>query len=133
MKRSIKVLALLIVSVLALVAFAGCGGLPKTPNDAKANLEKKGYEVMVADAEDLGYIAAMFGLEEGDLTGAVMAVKESTKDEVSILYCKNEAVADKLWNDSNFMTAFPVPDKGMRKQVNNILCVGTKQGVKDAG
>lgn len=126
MKKTIKIVALLLVATLTLMALAACGLSPKSAQKA---LEKKGYTVTLSDIDP--DVIKLFGLEEGDITASLFATKGEGTDKVhvTIVFCKNLDVARELWDNKPFKEATKGDNRG---RVNAIIWYGMEQGWNDA-
>lgn len=126
MKKTFKILALLLVATLALTALAACGLSPKSAQKA---LEEKGYKVTSTDID--ADALKLFDLEEGDITASLFATKGEGAEEVhvSIIFCKNLDVARELYANKNFQE---VSKGSSRGRVNAIIWYGMEQGWDDA-
>lgn len=100
MKKTIKLLALSLVTLIIALACVGCAP-NKDPNKAKGNLESAGYTVVKAeDAISLTVIEAVLGCNRGDLVASVTAVKANDDDSsefIQILYFKDDGAAKACW------------------------------------
>ena len=137
MKKTLKVLSLVLVAALSMVLLVACD-ISSKPETVQKKLEGKGYEVEITkDAEDLAGIAEMYGLEEGDITAMLMAGKYDEEDEdndgeyISVIFFKNSATAKKF-TDSDLYKQMHAPNGGEKGRAGSVVYVGTAQAVKDA-
>lgn len=131
MKKTVKILALLLVATLTLAALVACG--PSTnPEKTKKVLEEKGYTVTVTtDQEEFASAYKVYGLENGDIKASMYATNgKEAPDEVhvNIIYCKSASVARKLWNNSTFINTL----QGSRGIDGSIIWHGMSQGWDDS-
>lgn len=109
MKKLAKIFAVVLVCALAVTALVACGGpVPNTNyEEAKANLEKKeGYSVVMAAKEgDEGaedtfamMVSEIDGAKAEDVEAVLSASNSTTGDAVSIIWCKNADLANKLYD-----------------------------------
>lgn len=131
MKKTIKIVALLLVATLALAALVACG--PSTdPEKTKKVLEEKGYKVTIEkDQEEFAYVYEFFGLKDGDVKASLYATNEKADAEekhLTIIYCKDSSVAKKLWENNDFSKVL----QGSRGRYNSIIWVGMSDVWDDA-
>ena len=129
MKKTIKILALALVAVLAVAMLVACGPA-SNPDKAEKALEGNGYAVAkVTSALILDPQAIAAGLEKGDIVATITA---SNKDGemISITYFKSSSVASKYWKEHK--DEVPDDDKVVVKKSGKMIYFGTKQAIKDA-
>ena len=131
MKKVLKVLSLALVAALSMMVLASCG-LSTNPEKTKKTLEKNGYEVGLAEADDIAEFLELFEMGDGDIKAVLSAVKTETGDRITILYCKNADAAKKLNDNGVFRTMFLPPSGGEKGREGSLLYVGSKQAIKDA-
>ncbi|MCM1289565.1 MAG: hypothetical protein NC132_02800 [Corallococcus sp.] len=110
MKKLAKIFAVVMVCALAVTALVACAPTPNTNYDeAKANLEKKeGYTVSMsakegdtgADAIFASMVSEIEGAKAEDVEAVIMATNAKTGDGVSIIWCKNADLANKLYDSA---------------------------------
>ena len=158
MKKKVKNFILVLITILSLTLLVACGGGGSTtdsekpdggavvdqdevyngpntdPKKAKATLEKNGYEVELIDNEEaFAYMTIKFELEDGDLKAYLEAYNYETGDFINMFYCKNESVANALWdNDIVKAEREDLDDGQIYQKFGSIICFGTEQAVKDA-
>lgn len=131
MKKTIKILALLLLATLTLTALVACG--PSTnPEKTKKVLEEKGYTVTIeTNQEEFAEAYKVYGLENGDIKASLYATNGKADAEevhVSIIYCKSASVARTLWNNDVFNKVL----QGSRGIVGSIIWYGMSQGWDDS-
>ncbi len=130
-----KIIALVLVAVLAVCTLASCGAKPNSdPEAAKLALQNAGYFVeqsrIIMDADYF--------------EGIVQAYRASgsrgvSNIELTICYFESNDAATKAWNNEevkNFIKVEEsgtwIPDTFVAKKVGNIIYFGDKEMVKDA-
>ena len=116
-----------IVAVVALVAVLGICLVACNSNTVGDKLEKKGYTVSKLNEDSTGTVAkAIYNTmkSNSDFKEGVSAAKDS--DYVIVLWFETKDAATKVANDKLITLTNTV------KQVENVVYIGTEQGVKDA-
>ena len=90
MKKTIKVIALAMVALMLMLALVSCGAKPNAdPDKAVEALKANGYNATKSSGDE----------DEG-ITATVVAYSADMKQNVSIAYCKDEASAEKQYEDA---------------------------------
>ncbi len=97
MKKTIRLIALSMVLVMAVLAFASCGAPNSDPDKAKKALEEEGYSVLIIDSEAaLATYKALYG---GELKAVLTATKGILSgNALTILYYGSSADADAAYD-----------------------------------
>ena len=124
MKKALKLIALSMVLVMAVLALAACG--PNSdPEKAKAALEDKGYEVLLIDE----------GLT-GGLEATLSAFNEDSEDGIYIYYFESADDANDAYDDiEKLFELAKEADEDLElelKKSGKMVYYGTKQAIKDA-
>ena len=130
-----KIIALVLVIVLAVCTFASCGATPNSdPEAAKLALENAGYRVeqsrVIMDADYFEGVVQAY---------RARGSRGVSNIELTICYFESAEAATKAWNNEevkNFLRveedATWIPDTFIAKKVGNIIFFGDKEMVKDA-
>lgn len=97
MKKTLRLIALSLVLVMAVLALASCGAPNSDPDKAKKALEEEGYTVILIDSEAaLATYKALYG---GDLEAVLTATKGLLSgNALTILYYGSSADADAAYD-----------------------------------
>lgn len=132
MKKAIRILALSIVLVTLVAAFASCGGPAKDPADALAALQKNEY-VAAEDKFIIPGALKILGADAKTVVSGTKITKEST-EHITIVYFEDKDAANDAWetvekyaeqnkkNDSDWVV----------KKSGAMIYFGTAAGVKAA-
>ncbi len=137
MKKTVRIVALVTLVVVAMMALVACA----TPNDnyadAREALEEKDYKVTVADSDIALSIYKLGNLD--DLKTVVYAVKSGDEDKdeddqyITIYYFESEVDAEDGVKVLEEKHKKDIDDKKVVVgQKGKIAWVGTKQAVKDS-
>ncbi len=132
-KTFVKLIALAIVAVMACAAFVSCGlllGPNADPEKAEEALEKKDYNVLVADDEISLKLYALGGIE--NLECVITAVSEEDDDDaIVIYYFKDKEAADAAWEEMEDMIEEAKEDEEdlIVKKSGKMIYMGTKAAV----
>ena len=130
-----KIIALVLVIVLAVCSLASCSATPNSdPEAAKLALENAGWKV-----NSLKYV-----LDKNAYVGFIDAFesvgnKGVNNVEMTFVYFESEEAATNAWNSPDVQNYIKVskdcsyiPDSFVSKQVGNIIYYGYKDMAKDA-
>ncbi len=100
MKKFTKILALVMVTLVASLALVACGP-NKDSAKATQNLKDNGYTAVCAtDAISLTVVEGILGCDRGSITAMVSGTKANeggSADTITILYFKDKATANSVW------------------------------------
>lgn len=133
MKKFLKSLVAVMLVCLMAVSFTSCG-ISDDPAKVKANLEKEGYKVLLADdAISTGVIAEAYGLKAGDIVASLTATNGD--ETISIVFCGNgdaaKTVKDKMQEQIDKMDEEDKKDLKWGKS-GKAVYMGTAAAVKAA-
>jgi len=94
MKKIISMVLVVVMLVCSVATLVACG-VPSDYNDAKANLEEKGYEVEVITL-DAAIKAALIVYGAADVKVETMVIGLKDEEAINLVYCENKDEADKL-------------------------------------
>ena len=132
MKKTIRLIALSVLLVMAVLAFASCATPNADPDKAVAALEKAGYDAAVIDSGTLYNVYKAFG---GKLEAIVSGSKGLLSgDGITILYYETaddakdafEAVEEYAKNQAEKESDYEI------KQSGKMIWIGHKDAVKAA-
>lgn len=93
MKKIISMALVVIMLVCSAVTLVACG-IPADYNDAKANLEEKGYDVEVETTDiAINLVLTFMGIDNAKADAVLNAEKDD--DGVMLIYCEDEETAEK--------------------------------------
>lgn len=137
MKKTVKILALALVAVMAVAMLVACGPASNPDKAAKA-LEKNGYTVTKITNESkagemtLNTQAKFMGLEDGDIVATVSAMNED-KEFITITYFASSSAAKKAWDKSQEAKGDDEEDSEIvTKLSGKMIYAGTKKAIKAA-
>ena len=133
MKKSFKFLALSLVLVTLVAAFASCGAPAKNPDDAKAALEDNGYAVLQSDL--LASALALAGIKDVDSIVSGSATIDDKFETVTILYFKDKDAANEAWENAQKYANDKKEDKAENwvvKKSGAMIYFGTPNAIKAA-
>ena len=133
MKKSFKFLALSLVLVTLVAAFASCGAPAKNPDDAKAALEDNGYAVLQSDL--LASALALTGIKDVDSIVSGSATIDDKFETVTILYFKDKDAANEAWENAQKYANDKKEDKAENwvvKKSGAMIYFGTPNAIKAA-
>ena len=128
MKKSIRLIALALVTVMACLALVSCGGPNADPEKAKDALKDAGYTVVLNDGDGLiGGALLPDGVE-----AQLVAYKDG--EYIAISYYDDTDALNDAWDEAQDEA------KELEEEYEDLVCkksgkmiyVGTKQAVKDA-
>jgi hypothetical protein len=128
MKKSIRLIALALVTVMACLALVSCGGPNSDPEKAKDALKDAGYTVVLNDGDGLiGGALLPDGVE-----AQLVAYKDG--EYIAISYYDDTDALNDAWDEAQDEA------KELEEEYEDLVCkksgkmiyVGTKQAVKDA-
>ena len=139
MKKAIKLIALSLVLVMAVLALASCAAPNADPAKAKENLEKNGYTVQKLDGKVSTY--AISKIVGEDVACAVTAEKIDEENEsieiLCILYFEDAEDANDAWEKAQ-QYADEAKDEDLKDsdwvvdKSGKMIWFGTKNAVKAA-
>ncbi|MBQ7347139.1 MAG: hypothetical protein IJW55_04205 [Clostridia bacterium] len=133
MKKALRILALSIVLVTLVAAFASCGGPAKDPDDALAALKENDY----AAAEDKVLIPlALKALGVDDIDSVVSGTKtaDGKVEHITIVYFEDKDAANEAWETVEKYAEDNKEDDSdwVVKKSGAMIYYGTSAGVKAA-
>ena len=134
MKKTLRLVALSLVLVTLVAAFASCGGPAKNPDDAKAALKENGYTVVESELLLTGALS-LAGIKDVDSVVSGSAVIEEKFESVTILYCEKKDAAHEAWENAQKYANDEKSDKAENwvvKKSGAMIYFGTPNGVKAA-
>jgi len=134
MKKAIRLLALSLVLVTLVAAFASCGGPAKNPDDAKAALEENGYVAVKSEAIAVIGLSA-FGIKDVDAVVSGSATIDDKFESVTILYFEDKDAANEAWENAQKYADDEKDDKAENwvvKKSGAMIYFGTPNAVKAA-
>lgn len=134
MKKAIRLLALSLVLVTLVAAFASCGGPAKNPDDAKAALEENGYVAVKSEAIAVIGLSA-FGIKDVDAVVSGSATIDDKFETVTILYFEDKDAANEAWENAQKYADDEKDDKAENwvvKKSGAMIYFGTPNAVKAA-
>ncbi len=144
MKKIFRVMIAAMLMAVMAVSLCSCG-IPSDPEKAKANLEKNGYamDTTLSTVAVTGIFTAKYGVDFfGNIDKVIFAVdKETGKENVLIIYCKDAESAKKVNGDIKELYG-KIKEAAKENDENadvksgksgNVVYIGTSAGVKAAG
>ncbi len=152
MKKTYKILTVMLVAILSVLSLVACGP-SSDPAKALDALKSHGYEagarIAANSEEDKAYLddmAVANGLEAGDIVADLEAGKKvysesenkNSDDFIEIIYFKNDSIAKKYWNMKQENIDYGIElnrKEGIKliaKRQGSMIYIGTAQAVKDA-
>lgn len=134
MKKTLRLVALSLVLVTLVAAFASCGGPAKNPDDAKAALEKNDYVVFKSDVA-LTTALAVAGVKNVDSVISASATIDDKFETVTILYFKDKNAANEAWENAQKYADDEKDDKAedwVCKKSGAMIYFGTPNAIKAA-
>ena len=133
MKKTIKILSLALVAVMAVAMLVACGPASDYKKAEKALKDNKYAVVTVDNKLALGVTTALIGAESGDIVATVVGTNGD--EVVNIWYFKDSSTAKKYWDKAKEYGENQKKDKDsdwVVKKSGKMIYFGTKQAVKDA-
>ena len=137
MKKFARVMAVMMVAVIALAVLVSCG--PNSdPDKAKDALKNNGYVTTIAkDAITLGITEALLGCERGDIVAIVTGTTtdaDKNVQTVTIYYFKDGAVANKVYDKAKVESDKESKDKSswVFAKSGAMIYYGTSAAIKAA-
>ncbi len=139
MKKAMKLIALSLVLVLAVLALASCAAPNADPSKAKEALEDNGYSVQKLDGKiSTAAISAILG-EEVDcvLTAQKLDKEEESLEVLCVLYFEEAGDADDAWEKAQDYAKDAKDDEvedseWVVEKSGKMIWFGTKNAVKAA-
>lgn len=144
MKKIFRVMIAAMLMAVMAVSLCSCG-IPSDPEKAKANLEKNGYamDATVSTVTVKTVFTTKYGLSFLDKVDTVIFAvdKETGKENVLIIYCKDAESAKKVNGDIKELYG-KIKEAAKENDGNadvksgksgNVVYIGTSAGVKAAG
>ena len=141
MKKVARLLVSAMLLVVMAVSLCSCG-IPSDPEKAKSNLKDKGYysEDSISTLAVKTYVLAKYHSTDG-IDTVIFAISDDGKDNVLIIYCKDDDTVKNLNNDikeiykSVCEQAKANDDEADIKsgKSGKVVYIGTSAGVKAAG
>ena len=139
MKKAIKLIALSLVLVMAVLALASCAAPNADPDKAKAALEDNGYSVQKLSGKiSTAAISAIIGEEVDCVLTAQKVDKEAeTFDALCVLYFEEAGDADDAWEKAQDYAEDAKEDDvedsdWVVEKSGKMIWFGTKNAVKAA-
>lgn len=134
MKKALKIVALALVLVTMVAAFASCGGPAKDPEDALAALKENDYKAAEDTLVTPGLLAAV-GVKDVKSVVSGSAVIDEKFETVTILYFEDKDAANEAWEDAQKYADEKKDDKAedwVVKKSGAMIYFGTPNAVKAA-
>ncbi len=134
MKKALRLVALSLVLVTLVAAFASCGGPAKDPDDALAALKENEYKAGKSEAIAVGALA-LFGIKDVDAVVSGSATIDDKFETVTILYFKDKDAANEAWENAQKYADDEKDDKAENwvcKKSGAMIYFGTPNAVKAA-
>ncbi len=134
MKKAIRLLALSLVLVTLVAAFASCGGPAKNPDDAEAALKENGYVVVKSDLL-VTTALSVAGVKDVDSVVSGSATIDDKFETVTILYFEDKDAANEAWENAQKYANDKKDDKAENwvvKKSGAMIYFGTPNAVKAA-
>ena len=134
MKKAIRLLALSLVLVTLVAAFASCGGPAKDPDDALAALKENDYVAVKSDLLVTTALSAA-GVKDVDSVVSGSATIDDKFETVTILYFKDKDAANEAWENAQKYANDKKDDKAENwvvKKSGAMIYFGTPNAVKAA-
>ncbi len=133
MKKTIRLIALSLVLVIAMMALASCGKPNADPAKAKAALEEAGYTAtLINSGFTLTGASAVYG---GNVKAVVTGVKLADKEAVQIIYYNDADSANSAFENVKEYAEKQNNDEDSKieiKKSGNMIWFGTKEAIKAA-
>ncbi len=143
MKKVARLLVSAMLLVVMAVSLCSCG-IPSDPEKAKSNLTSKEYAV--EDGVSAAAIKAVFTFKYGidfydKIESVIFAVSKDGKDNVLIIYCKDDEAAKRVNGDIKELyksVCDAAKENGNEADAKSgksgkVVYIGTSAGVKAAG
>lgn len=134
MKKALKIVALALVLVTMVAAFASCGGPAKDPDDAEAALKENDYVVLKSDHLATGALA-LAGVKDVESVVSGSATIDDKFETVTILYFEDKDAANEAWENAKKYADDNKDDKAedwVVKKSGAMIYFGTPNAVKAA-
>lgn len=138
MKKFTKVLALVLVTVVAALSMVACAP-NSNPEKAEKALKDEGYvTIRLSDALTLTATELALGCSRGDIVAVVSGTKknEDKIDTVSIIYFKDSSAAKSAWDKAKAYledeTEKETESDVVVEKSGKMIYGGTKAGIKAA-
>lgn len=133
MKKALRIVALALVLVTMVAAFASCGGPAKDPDDAIAALKDNGYTA----GEDKIVIPLALTAHGVDTKSVVSGtrIEDGKTDHITIIYFDDKDAANEAWEKVEEYANKQNKDEDsdwVVKKSGAMIYYGTSAGVKDA-
>ena len=134
MKKAFRLLALSLVLVTLVAAFASCGTPAKNPDDAEAALKENGYVVVKSDLL-VTTALSVAGVKDVDSVVSGSATIDEKLETVTILYFKDKDAANEAWENAQKYANDKKEDKAENwvvKKSGAMIYFGTPNAIKAA-
>ncbi len=129
MKKTLRILALAMVTIILTLALVSCGGPNADPSKAKVALEDKGYNVTKIDADgnflEKGVLGAMELAGIDDIANVITASNDDG-EKITIIYFEDKEAAKAELEDVQDYS------KAECKLSGNMIYYGTEAAIKAA-
>ncbi|MBR3894409.1 MAG: hypothetical protein IKJ35_04600 [Clostridia bacterium] len=133
MKKTLRILALSIVLVTLVAAFASCGGPAKDPADALAALKKNDY-IAAEDKVILPLTFNAMNVQKVETVVSGTKVTEEGTEHITVVYFEDKAAANDAWEKIEKYAKENAKNESdwVVKKSGAMIYFGTAAGVKAA-
>ena len=136
MKRSVRILCMLLVAITLVATLASCGAPSEDPDAVDAALEEKGYVVSKLKNKMAMVSLAAVGINTAECLLSAIRIDGSNVDQVTVVYFKTADDAKEAMEKIGEYAEPPADTKDSNwvapTRSGKLIYFGTKQGVKDA-